>query len=343
METASSHCIFCDIISSKVDCRKLYDDDDIIAFTDIHPMAPLHFLIVPKRHIQMLSDTKTDDIALLGKMMYMAPVLVKEQGFCPGMEGGFRVMMNTGPDGGQEVPHIHLHVLAGPKPWGPSSNKKRSVTSKEGSGDSPAEVSKGSVFMPVSNGKLAASGTPGKGGVGRWANAGASVVVTLLDFNEADSGVTDIKQECLDRGLRWIHLPLKGRNSLTAPQQSDYQSLARIPEICQLLDQGSNVVVHCAAGLHRTGSVCYLVMRLCGLTTDTALTTLGAMRAKTCEEMKVAIKRQENMTLQEIVESRILPFIASGSSSMSPSDSTEEEQRSPSSALPQQEESSESG
>ena len=87
--------------------------DDVIAFKDIHPQAPVHFLIVPKKHIVSLAETQPADEPLLGKMLGLVRKLAKEQG----CDNGFRVIINTGRDGGQEVPHLHIHVLGGPRPW----------------------------------------------------------------------------------------------------------------------------------------------------------------------------------------------------------------------------------
>ncbi len=110
-------CIFCKIVAGQIPAKKVYEDDSLIAFYDINPAAPLHLLIVPKRHIETLADGTADDEALLGKMMALAPKLAFENGARPMPEGGLRVVMNVGPDGGQEVYHIHLHVLAGERPW----------------------------------------------------------------------------------------------------------------------------------------------------------------------------------------------------------------------------------
>ena len=106
-------CIFCKIARGDIPCGKIYEDDDVIAFNDIHPKAPIHFLIIPKHHIESLAAAKPEDAQLLGKMINLVPVLAKEQG----CTGGFRTVINTGKDGGQEVPHLHIHVLGGPQPW----------------------------------------------------------------------------------------------------------------------------------------------------------------------------------------------------------------------------------
>ena len=108
-----SDCIFCKIAAGDIPSSKIYEDDDVIAFKDIHPQAPVHFLIVPKKHIVSLAETQSADEPLLGKMLGLVRKLAKEQG----CDNGFRVIINTGRDGGQEVPHLHIHVLGGPRPW----------------------------------------------------------------------------------------------------------------------------------------------------------------------------------------------------------------------------------
>jgi histidine triad (HIT) family protein len=110
-------CIFCKIVAGEIPAKKVYEDEILIAFHDISPAAPTHLLIVPKAHIATLSDCSERDEAMLGKMMALAPKLALENGARPLPEGGLRVVMNVGSDGGQEVYHIHLHVLAGERPW----------------------------------------------------------------------------------------------------------------------------------------------------------------------------------------------------------------------------------
>lgn len=104
----SADCIFCKIVSGSIPSNKIYEDNDVIAFNDINPSANVHFLIVPKMHIDSLATCETQDQALLGKMLLLAPKLAKEQGLT-----GFKTLINTGVEGGQEVFHIHLHVLGG--------------------------------------------------------------------------------------------------------------------------------------------------------------------------------------------------------------------------------------
>lgn len=111
------HCIFCKIIAGQIPSNKVYEDDELYAFHDINPWAPVHFLLVPKRHITSLAQVGLQHEALLGRMMALAPQLALEQGCRPYPQGGFRVVVNTGEEGGQEVHHLHVHVMGGPRPW----------------------------------------------------------------------------------------------------------------------------------------------------------------------------------------------------------------------------------
>ncbi len=100
-------CLFCKIVNGDIPARKLYEDDLVVAFHDIAPQAPVHFLVIPKKHIATLNDMDEDDRALLGHIVYTAQRLAREQG----CEAGFRVVMNCNEQGGQTVYHIHMHVL----------------------------------------------------------------------------------------------------------------------------------------------------------------------------------------------------------------------------------------
>jgi histidine triad (HIT) family protein len=112
-----SDCLFCKITDGKIPAAITYRDDDVLAFADIGPKAPFHQLVIPLRHVASLIDAKPDDAALLGKLLMIATKLVREAGFA---DSGFRVVMNAGPDAGQSVAHVHLHVLAGrPLAWPP--------------------------------------------------------------------------------------------------------------------------------------------------------------------------------------------------------------------------------
>jgi histidine triad (HIT) family protein len=106
-------CIFCKIIVGAIPSKKVYEDDEVLAFHDINAAAPVHFLLVPKRHIASLAAVEPGDQVLLGKMMLLVPQLAEQQG----CGDGFKTVINTGPNGGQEVYHLHIHVLGGPRPW----------------------------------------------------------------------------------------------------------------------------------------------------------------------------------------------------------------------------------
>jgi histidine triad (HIT) family protein len=107
------NCIFCKIAAGQIPAQKVYEDDELLAFKDIHPAAPVHLLIIPKLHLPSMAEAGPEHEALLGRMMTLAPRLAREQG----ASNGFRIVVNTGPDGGQEVYHLHLHVMGGPRPW----------------------------------------------------------------------------------------------------------------------------------------------------------------------------------------------------------------------------------
>ena len=113
----SDDCIFCKIAAGEIPSRRVYEDDDNIAFHDINPWAPVHFLVVPKMHIASMAQLQDGHAALMGRIMTLIPRLALEQGCEPYPEGGFRVVINTGKNGGQEVPHLHVHVLGGARPW----------------------------------------------------------------------------------------------------------------------------------------------------------------------------------------------------------------------------------
>ena len=112
-----SNCIFCKIAAGAIPSRKVYEDDELFVFHDIAPWAPVHFLMVPKKHILSMAQVQDEHAALLGRMMTLAPRLALEQGCKPYPEGGFRIVVNTGAEGGQEVHHLHMHVMGGPRPW----------------------------------------------------------------------------------------------------------------------------------------------------------------------------------------------------------------------------------
>jgi histidine triad (HIT) family protein len=104
-------CLFCKIVRGEIPCRKVYEDEEVLAFHDINPVAPVHFMLVPKLHLARLDDARDYHAALLGKMLLLAPRLAKEEG----LDDGFRTVINTGKGGGQEIFHLHIHVIGGGK------------------------------------------------------------------------------------------------------------------------------------------------------------------------------------------------------------------------------------
>jgi histidine triad (HIT) family protein len=115
---AEENCIFCKIAAGTIPSKKVYEDEDFFAFHDIKPAAPTHVLVIPRKHIGTLSDCGPADAAMLGKMMVLIPKLAEQLGCAyTGGETGFRAVVNVGPGGGQEVYHLHAHILAGARPW----------------------------------------------------------------------------------------------------------------------------------------------------------------------------------------------------------------------------------
>lgn len=110
-------CLFCEIVAGRQPARIVHQDERLVAFHDIHPMAPTHLLVVPRRHVASLLDAQEQDDALIGSLVRTARDLAVRQGFA---EDGFRLVFNTGPDAGYSVFHIHLHLLGGrPLGWPP--------------------------------------------------------------------------------------------------------------------------------------------------------------------------------------------------------------------------------
>ena len=107
-----SDCIFCKIVAGTIPSRKVYEDEYLYAFHDIRPAAPVHFMIIPKAHVASLTDCDESHGADLARLLLAAPKLARAQG----LADGFRTIINTGKDGGQEVYHLHLHVLGGGPP-----------------------------------------------------------------------------------------------------------------------------------------------------------------------------------------------------------------------------------
>ena len=105
-------CIFCKIIAGEIPSEKVFDDQQVTAFRDIHPVAPTHILIIPNKHIASINELSPDDEQLVGHLFTTGKALAKEEGID---ESGYRLIVNVGPDGGQEVYHLHLHLIGGQK------------------------------------------------------------------------------------------------------------------------------------------------------------------------------------------------------------------------------------
>jgi histidine triad (HIT) family protein len=117
----AADCIFCKIARGEIPANKLYDDKDVMAFHDIRPQAPVHFLIVPKAHVASLYDAGPDHVQAFGKMLTLAGKLAREAG----ATDGFRTIINNGRVGHQEVYHVHMHVLGGPEPLGQMLQRRK--------------------------------------------------------------------------------------------------------------------------------------------------------------------------------------------------------------------------
>ena len=110
-----SDCIFCKIGEGKIPCQKVFGDDDLLAFKDLYPQRPVHILVIPKKHVTSLASATSEDVVVLGKMLLQANEIASGQG----SPDGFRVIINTGRVGNQEVQHLHMHIVGGPDPVGP--------------------------------------------------------------------------------------------------------------------------------------------------------------------------------------------------------------------------------
>ena len=106
---SESDCLFCKIVEGQIPADKVHEDDDVIAFRDINPQAPVHLLVVPRRHIASLNDASSEDQALLGRILLAARNLAQKEG----VGSGYRVVNNCGESAGQSVFHLHFHVLGG--------------------------------------------------------------------------------------------------------------------------------------------------------------------------------------------------------------------------------------
>ena len=107
--------VFAKILRGEIPCKKVYEDEYALAFHDIHPLAPVHVLVIPKRHITSLAHATEADIPVLGRMLAVANQIAVDQG----STDGFRSIINTGRVGGQEVMHVHMHIVGGQEPVGP--------------------------------------------------------------------------------------------------------------------------------------------------------------------------------------------------------------------------------
>ncbi|MBC8006832.1 MAG: histidine triad nucleotide-binding protein [Prolixibacteraceae bacterium] len=112
METTVDSCIFCKIVRGEIPSRKVYEDGEVLAFHDINPVAQVHFMLIPKEHVESLEHLQDRHQMVLGRMMLLASRLAREQG----SSEGFRTIVNTGRIGRQDVPHVHMHVLGGKEP-----------------------------------------------------------------------------------------------------------------------------------------------------------------------------------------------------------------------------------
>lgn len=107
-------CIFCKIARGEIPSKKVYEDAEILGFHDINPQAPVHFMLIPKKHIASLSAATADDAGVLGRMLALSGRLAREQG----SPDGYRTIVNTGRIGRQDVMHLHIHIVGGPEPLG---------------------------------------------------------------------------------------------------------------------------------------------------------------------------------------------------------------------------------
>jgi histidine triad (HIT) family protein len=108
------NCIFCKIARGEIPSKKVYEDEEILGFHDINPQAPVHFMLMPKKHVASLADVTMDDVGVLGRILALSSRLASEQG----SPEGYRTIINTGRIGRQDVMHLHVHVIGGPEPLG---------------------------------------------------------------------------------------------------------------------------------------------------------------------------------------------------------------------------------
>jgi len=108
------NCIFCKIVRGEIPSSKVYEDHEILGFHDVRPQAPVHFMLIPKRHIASLAEATDDDAGVIGRMLLLSGRVAREQG----SPDGYRAIINTGRIGRQEVMHLHIHIVGGPNPLG---------------------------------------------------------------------------------------------------------------------------------------------------------------------------------------------------------------------------------
>ena len=118
------NCIFCRIVRGEIPSKKVHEDEDILAFHDVRPQAPVHFLVIPKAHVPTLYEAGMAQHRALGRMLALAGELARKEG----LTDGFRTIINTGRVGHQEVYHVHMHILGGPEPLGSMLSRKRSTS-----------------------------------------------------------------------------------------------------------------------------------------------------------------------------------------------------------------------
>jgi histidine triad (HIT) family protein len=106
----SENCVFCKILAGEIPGDFVYRDDEIVAFRDINPVAPTHILVLPRQHIESVPTLKPEHEGLMGRMILRAKALAEQEGIS---ERGYRLVINAGPDGGQIVPHLHMHLIGG--------------------------------------------------------------------------------------------------------------------------------------------------------------------------------------------------------------------------------------
>ena len=117
------NCLFCKIAAKQIPATVVHEDDDLLVFKDIHPAAPVHLLIIPKQHLATLSDCTAEHAPLLGKMLALVPQLAAQHDIAVQYDAdgqpqrGYKTLINSGPDGGQEVYHLHMHLYGGARPW----------------------------------------------------------------------------------------------------------------------------------------------------------------------------------------------------------------------------------